>query len=474
MLTYGTQTFSYDATGNRTMTGYTTTTDNELKTDGTYSYTYDDEGNEITKTKISTGDYWTYGYDNKNELTSAVEKTSGGTLELSVNYVYDALGNRIEEDVTPYTSGVAGATTATRFAYDDWDPALAGSTGNTANNVWADLTGSSSLASRYIRGDEPDQLFARVDKVSGTLTPYWYLTDNQQSVRNVLSYSGTVLGTVTYDAFGNATETGSDIGRYTYTGREWDSETNLLYNRARYYDPRTGRWMSQDPLGFDAGDSNLYRYVHNQPTERMDPSGLIDVKVVEVNAPILGLRGAFAWPVRYKLEDGKASATLGGWIAQHVTMKIRVNGVTPAGFPDQNYWEAFKIDKGGTATSSYRPGDISARAMRDAGLGRATTIAATDWFGVNKNFDSCTSGTIQFTGEVYFLDAVPPGALGWKPRPESPAGNAPSIDVTPMNEKEILAKVMKYAVAGPVPHNITIEWTDAAPKSKVTSIDPSP
>jgi hypothetical protein len=48
----------------------------------------------------------------------------------------------------------------------------------------------------------------------------------------------------------------------------------LQYNRARWYDPTTQRWLSMDPLGFDAGDSNLYRYVNNQPTISTDPSGL--------------------------------------------------------------------------------------------------------------------------------------------------------------------------------------------------------
>ena len=55
--------------------------------------------------------------------------------------------------------------------------------------------------------------------------------------------------------------------------REYDAEIDLQYNRARYYDPGTGRWISQDPLGFGAGDSNLYRYCFNKPTEASDPSG---------------------------------------------------------------------------------------------------------------------------------------------------------------------------------------------------------
>jgi RHS repeat-associated protein len=55
--------------------------------------------------------------------------------------------------------------------------------------------------------------------------------------------------------------------------------TGLQYNRARWYDPTTGRWISQDPLGFDAGDSNLYRYVNNQPTVATDPSGFVGLGV---------------------------------------------------------------------------------------------------------------------------------------------------------------------------------------------------
>ena len=61
---------------------------------------------------------------------------------------------------------------------------------------------------------------------------------------------------------------------FGYTGREWDSDVKLQYNRARWYDPAQGRWLSQDPLGFSAGDVNLYRYVGNGTIGATDPSGL--------------------------------------------------------------------------------------------------------------------------------------------------------------------------------------------------------
>jgi RHS repeat-associated protein len=60
-----------------------------------------------------------------------------------------------------------------------------------------------------------------------------------------------------------------------FASREFDAETSLYYNRARYLDPSTGRWTTQDPLGFAAGDANLYRYVGNMATMATDPSGNI-------------------------------------------------------------------------------------------------------------------------------------------------------------------------------------------------------
>ncbi|MGE0529181.1 MAG: RHS repeat-associated core domain-containing protein, partial [Bdellovibrionales bacterium] len=73
----------------------------------------------------------------------------------------------------------------------------------------------------------------------------------------------------------------------TFTSREYDVETAFLYYRARYYSTDTGRWVTQDPLGFDAGDSNLYRYVMNKPTMARDPSGMIPIEIRGTNNNLL-------------------------------------------------------------------------------------------------------------------------------------------------------------------------------------------
>src|SRR5690606_33630519 len=63
---------------------------------------------------------------------------------------------------------------------------------------------------------------------------------------------------------------------FGYTGRDWDEDVDLQHNRARWYDPAVGRWVSEDPIGFKAGDVNLYRNVTHAVTTRTDPSGLQD------------------------------------------------------------------------------------------------------------------------------------------------------------------------------------------------------
>jgi RHS repeat-associated protein len=64
----------------------------------------------------------------------------------------------------------------------------------------------------------------------------------------------------------------TDANRYAYDGRDFDPEVGLQYNRARHYDPTVGRWINQDPIGYEAGDANPYRYVGNAPCNDTDPT----------------------------------------------------------------------------------------------------------------------------------------------------------------------------------------------------------
>ena len=103
----------------------------------------------------------------------------------------------------------------------------------------------------------------------------WYVhADGLGSITSLTDTNGTIVQTYTYDSFGNITQAGSITQPFTYTGREYDSETGMYFYRARYYDPKVGRFVTKDPIGFDGGDVNLYNYVGGSPINHTDPYGL--------------------------------------------------------------------------------------------------------------------------------------------------------------------------------------------------------
>jgi YD repeat-containing protein len=107
--------YSFDANGNRNMTGYVTGTGNRTTSDGTWTYTFDDEGNITKKSKGANAETWTFGYDNNNDLIWVEKRaTDGGTLQMRSDYKYDVFGSRMEKAVDPDGSGPA-STQTTRF-----------------------------------------------------------------------------------------------------------------------------------------------------------------------------------------------------------------------------------------------------------------------------------------------------------------------------------------------------------------------
>lgn len=97
--------------------------------------------------------------------------------------------------------------------------------------------------------------------------------DSLGSVEGLTDATGALLGKAHYQAFGGGAL--PEKSRFGFTGREFDPETGLYYYRARYYDPQLGRLISEDPIRFEAGETNLQRYVGNGPTYARDPSGLM-------------------------------------------------------------------------------------------------------------------------------------------------------------------------------------------------------
>ncbi len=146
------------------------------------------------------------------------------------------------------------------------------------DQVWAELDGASgnALKVRYLAGDGTDQWLARLVSAGyANAGLSFYLSDRQGSVRGLTDNTGVLQDQISYDAFGNSSETNTAYGdSRKYAGYLFEATVGLYYARARWYDPGTGRWTTEDPDGFGAGDVNLQRYVGNGPTNGADPTGL--------------------------------------------------------------------------------------------------------------------------------------------------------------------------------------------------------
>ena len=240
-----TENYSYDAVGNRTSShlsaSYGYQPFNRLSSTANATYSYDNNGNLVAKTD-SLG-AWTFGYDEENRLTQ-VSKPSGPT----VNYKYDGLGRRIQRTTS------AGANE--RYVYD-------------GHEVLIDLNADWSVATSYLSNLGIDNHLRQTSSAMGVS---YLLTDHLGSTAALTDAGGNLVEQESYDSFGDSG--GSARTRYGYTGRERDPDTGMLYYRARFYDPQLGRFVGEDPIGFNAGQMNFFAYVGNNPTNSVDPSGL--------------------------------------------------------------------------------------------------------------------------------------------------------------------------------------------------------
>jgi len=120
----------------------------------------------------------------------------------------------------------------------------------------------------------------------------YYLTDAQGSARALTNSSGAVTDTYDYTAFGELlASSGTTANAYLYTGQQFDAPTGLYSLRARYYDPTSGRFLSQDPLEvlvFNPLEINRYGYAGANPVNRIDPSGSLSLDYAVQNLSAVG------------------------------------------------------------------------------------------------------------------------------------------------------------------------------------------
>lgn len=268
-------TFSYDEVGNVTSKDsvtYTINTVNEVTalSDGT-SFTYDDNGNRIQKSKGT--DTWDYTYDYADRLTKVEEnQTTIG------EYVYDGDGKRLQATENGVT---------TTYLYNGVDVLYEEDSNGTASYIYGPI---GRLAKR-----------TTMDQESNT---YFYHTDHLGTTRLVKDSNKNIVSAITYHPFGETSvKEGSED--YTFTGKGQDS-TGLHYFMGRYYDASIGRFLTRDSrFGniYRPQALNKYTYCLNNPLKFIDPNGCWEsVRLLrDMNKPVPKTYGAMSLSTAEKI-----------------------------------------------------------------------------------------------------------------------------------------------------------------------------
>ena len=244
---------------------------------------HDAAGNMIRVPKLDgSGDHFHLVYDAWNRLVEVYD--DNGTT-LIAQYQYDATGRRIVKGVDDGTDG--SLDTFTHYFHSGTQVIET----REGEDVSGAAPAAESLEPKYQNIWSPryvDSMILRDEYDAGgdiiTANRVYYLSDANYNVTALVDASGNVIERYLYTPYGTVTvldpdfsvdaDGVSDYDNTTlYTGRELDAETELMYYRARYYHSELGRFVSRDPIGYDAREMDLYCYVRNTPTDLIDPFG---------------------------------------------------------------------------------------------------------------------------------------------------------------------------------------------------------
>lgn len=242
-----TQAYTLDAMGNRVADAsgtWTYNANNQLLSRQGVSYTYDDNGNLIRKTQ--GGVRRDYFYDPENRLVR-VEDQDGAVIG---RYGYDPFDRRLYKEV--------GGVRTYYFHSDQGMVAEVDSTG----------------ASVRTYGYHPQSRSGTRPLFLKTSAGYaYYHLDHLGTPVALTTSDGRIVWSADYDAFGKAVVRVSEATSHLrLPGQYWDDETGLHYNDRRYYDPETGRYLTEDPIGIQGG-LNRYLYAEADPVNFSDPTG---------------------------------------------------------------------------------------------------------------------------------------------------------------------------------------------------------
>ena len=244
------ESYTYDAVGNRTDHGAVLENGNRLAQFDGFQLFYDNDGNLTRRYKPSAGIDWYYGWNALGQLVQVSGTSDWGGTWHTISYGYDGMGRRVRKTVNGVTTG---------YLYDGED-------------LLMELNGAGNAVLEYTYYPGTDRPHSVRRSSDGAM--FYYVTEQPGHVVGLVDANNQVVNEYRYDPWGNAITVREQVPQtLRYAAREYDAETGLYFMRARYYDPRVGRFISEDPTGLGGG-INPYAYVGNNPVGRTDPSGL--------------------------------------------------------------------------------------------------------------------------------------------------------------------------------------------------------
>jgi RHS repeat-associated protein len=243
-------------------------------------------------------------------------------------------------------------------------------------------------------------------------TQEYFLGDALGSVRQMTDQAGGLTFTQSYDPYGVVTYTdGTSQTDYGFTGEQYSVETQMLYLRARYYNPADARFMSRDTWAGDVNNPlslNRWNYVNGNPVNYIDPTGHIE----EGQA-----RDAFGIMTRLKSNYNASIVVDWGYTNNGVLiglLPIRPDLLALYGYDcvkwEKGLWELDQLSATESAYNKIRdrlnvPESVVARILGPTSLRRVDQIQS--WFVDNPVADASPSGLIRLSAKAFKTNSLP-------------------------------------------------------------------